>query len=67
MELRGTDRYREVLANRHDIIVKNMKDIICLLTDVAIQSHRNLIQKEAEKKLQYRSLSVEIQRIWNIK
>jgi hypothetical protein len=67
MELRGTDRYREVLANRPDIIVKNMKDVICLLTDVAIQSHRNLIQKEAEKKLQYRSLTVEIQRIWNIK
>jgi hypothetical protein len=52
---------REVLANRSDIIVKNKKDRTCLLVDVAIPSDRNVIQKEAEKKLKYKNLSIEIQ------
>jgi hypothetical protein len=39
------------LANRPDIIIKNKKDKTCLLIDVAIPSDRNVIQKEAEKKL----------------
>jgi hypothetical protein len=39
------------LANRPDIIVKNKKDKTCLLIDVAIPSDKNIIQKEAEKKL----------------
>jgi hypothetical protein len=56
---------REVLANRPDIIVKN-KDKTCLLIDVAIPSD-DVIQKEAEKKLQYKNLSIEIQRMWNMK
>jgi hypothetical protein len=54
------------LANRPDIIVKN-KDKTCLLTDVAIPSDKNVIQKEAEKKLNYKNLSIEILRMWNIK
>jgi hypothetical protein len=32
----------------------------CLLIDVAISSDRNVIQKESEKKLKYRNLSIEI-------
>jgi hypothetical protein len=39
------------LANRPDIIVKNKKDKTYLLIDVAIPSDKNVIQKEAEKKL----------------
>jgi hypothetical protein len=58
---------REVLANRPDIIIKNKKDIICLLIDVAIPSGRNVIQKESEKKLKLKNLSTEIQRMWNMK
>jgi hypothetical protein len=42
------------LANTPDIIVKNNKDKTCLLTDVAIPSGKNVIQKEAEKKLKYK-------------
>jgi hypothetical protein len=44
-----------------------MKDKICLLIDVAIPSDRNVIQKELEKKLKYNTLSIEIQRMWNMK
>jgi hypothetical protein len=46
---------REVLANRPDIIIKNMKDKICLQIDVAIPSDRNAIQ-ETEKKLKYKNV-----------
>jgi hypothetical protein len=37
------------------------------LIDVAIPSDKNVIQKEAEKKLKYKNLSREIQTRWNIK
>jgi hypothetical protein len=55
------------LANRTDIIIKNKKDKTCLLIDVAIPSDKNVIQKEAEKKIKYKNLSIEIQRMWNMK
>jgi hypothetical protein len=54
------------VANRPNIIDKN-NDRTCLLTDVAISSDRNVIQKEAENKLKYKNLSTEIQRMWKIK
>jgi hypothetical protein len=43
-----------------------MKDKICLLIDVAIPSDRNIIQ-ESEKKLKYKNVNTEIQRMWNMK
>jgi hypothetical protein len=46
---------REVTANRPDIIIKNNKETICTLIDVAIPADRNVVQKEAEKKLKYKS------------
>ena len=58
---------REVRANRPDIIIKNKKEKTCTLIDVAIPADRNVVQKEAEKKLKYKSLCIEIQRIWNLK
>jgi len=33
---------------------------------VAIPADRNVVQKEAEKKLKYKSLCIEIQRMWNL-
>jgi hypothetical protein len=57
----GVQTDRGVLANRPDIIIKNMKDKICLLINVAISSDRNVVQKESEKKLKYKNLSIEIQ------
>jgi hypothetical protein len=55
------------LANRPDIIIKSKKDKTCLLIDVAIPSDKNVTQEEAEKKLKYKNLSIEIQRMWNMK
>ena len=57
----------EVTANRADIIIKNKKGKTCTLIDVAIPADRNVLQKETEKKLKYKSLCIEIQRTWNLK
>jgi hypothetical protein len=57
----------EVMANRPDIVVKHKKDKTCLLINVAIPADKNVIQKEVEKKLKYKNLSIEIQRMWNMK
>ena len=35
-------------------------------TDVAISRDRNVIKKETEKILEYKDLTVEIQRMWNV-
>jgi hypothetical protein len=58
---------REVTANSPDIIIKKIKEKTCTLIDVAIPEVRNVMQKEAEKKLKYKSLCIEIQRMWNLK
>jgi hypothetical protein len=58
---------REVTANRSEMIIKNKKEETCTLIDVAIRADRNVVQKEAEKKLKYKSLYIEIQRMWNLK
>jgi hypothetical protein len=57
---------REVTANRPDII-KTKKEKTCTLKDVAILVDRNVVQKEAEKKLKFKSLCIEIERMWNLK
>jgi len=38
-----------------------------MLIDVAISGDRNMIKKEAEKILKYKDLTIEIQRMWNVK
>jgi hypothetical protein len=55
---------REVTANRADIIIKNKKQKIRTLIDVAIPADRNVVQTEVEKKLKYNSLYREKQRMW---
>jgi hypothetical protein len=50
-----------------DIIIKNKKRKICTLINVAIPADRIFVPKEAEKKLEYKSLCIEIQRMWNLK
>jgi len=34
---------------------------------VAIPADRSVVQKEAEKKLKYKSVCIEVQRMWNLK
>jgi hypothetical protein len=58
---------REITANRPDIIIKNKKEKTCTITDVAIPADRNVVRKEAEKKLKYKILGIEVQRMWNLK
>jgi hypothetical protein len=41
----------EVTANGSDIIITITKEKTCILIDVAIPADRNVMQKEAEKKL----------------
>jgi len=38
-----------------------------MLIDVAISRDGNVIKKEAEKILKYKDLTIEIQRMWNVK
>ena len=57
---------REVTANRPDIIIRNNKEETCTLIDVAIPADRNVVQKEAKKKLKCKSLCIELQRMWNL-
>ena len=58
---------REVTANRPDIIIKNKKEKTCTLIDVAIPADRNVVQKEAEKKLKHKGLGIEIEGMWKLK
>jgi hypothetical protein len=39
----------------------------CMLVGVAIPVDRNVIQKEADKILKYKNLTIELQRMWNVK
>jgi len=64
----SSSTHRKFTANRPDIIIKTKKNQkTCTLIDVAIPADRNVVQKEAEKNLQYKSLCIEIQRMWNLK
>ena len=38
-----------------------------MVIDVAISGDRNVIKKGAEKILKYKDLTIEIQRMWNVK
>ena len=38
-----------------------------MLIDVAISGDRNVIKNEAENILKYKDLTIEIQRMWNVK
>ena len=57
----------EVTVNRPDILIKNKEKNTCTQIDVAIPAGRNSVQKDAEKKIKYNSLCIEMQRMWNLK
>jgi len=50
-----------------DIIIRDNEKGTCMLIDVTISGDRNVIKKEAEKILKYKDLTIEIQRMWNVK
>jgi hypothetical protein len=58
---------RVVTANRPDIVIRIKEEKICIPTDVATPADRNVTQKGVERKLEHRSLCVEIQQVWNMK
>ena len=41
--------------------------VIIIIIIIIIPADRNVVQKEAEKKLKYKSLCIEIKRTWNLK
>jgi hypothetical protein len=53
--------------SKPDIVIRDNEKGTCMLIDVAIPGDRNVIQKEAEKILKYKYLTIEIQRMWNVK
>jgi len=58
---------RTIPNNKPDIIISDNEKGTCMLIDVAISGDRNVIKKEAEKILKYKDLTIEIQRLWNVK
>jgi len=58
---------RTIPNNKPDIIIRENGKRICILIDVAISRDRNVIKKETEKILKYKDLTIEIQRVWNVK
>jgi hypothetical protein len=58
---------RTIPNNKPDILIRDNEKRTCMLIDVAIAGDRNMIKKEAEKILKYKDLTIEIQRMWNVK
>jgi hypothetical protein len=58
---------RAIPNNKPDIVFRDNEKRTCMLRDVVISGNRNVIKKEAEKILKYKDLTIEIQRMWNVK
>jgi len=58
---------RTVPNNKPDFITRDNEKGTCMLIDVAISGDRNVMKKEAKKILKYKDLTIEIQRMWNVK
>jgi hypothetical protein len=58
---------RSIPNNKPDIIIRDNEKGTYMLIDVAIPGDRNVIKKEAEKILKYKDLTIETQRMCNVK
>ena len=58
---------RTIPNNKPDTIIRYNEKGTYMLIDVAISGDRNVIKNEAEKILKYKDLTIEIQRMWNVK
>jgi len=57
---------RTIPNNKADIIIGDNEKGTCMLIDVA-SGDRDVTEKEAERILKYKDLTIEIQRMWNVK
>lgn len=64
--LNGTNTKPEA-ALSNDIVVKDLKFKTAKLIDISIPSDYNVVTKETEKISKYCDLSLECQRMWNVK
>jgi hypothetical protein len=53
--------------NKPFITIDDNEKGTCMLRDVTISVERNMIKKEAENILKYKDVTIETQRMWNIK
>ena len=58
---------RTIPNNKPDIIIRDNEKRTCMSIDIAVSGERNVIKKEAKKILKYKDLTIEIQRMWNVK
>ena len=58
---------RTIPNNKPDIIIRDNEKRTCMLIDFANSGDRNVTKKEDEKILKYKDLTIEIQRMWNVK
>jgi len=58
---------RTIPNNKPVIIISDNEKGTYKLIDVAISGDRDVIKKEAEKTLKYKDVTIEIQRMWNVK
>ena len=58
---------RNIPNNKPDILIRDNEEGTCVLLIVAISVDRNVIKKEAESTVKYEDLTIEIQRMWNVK
>jgi hypothetical protein len=58
---------RTIHSNKPGIIISDNEKGTCMFIDIAISGDRNVIKKEAEKILKCKDLTIEIQRMWNVK
>jgi len=58
---------RPIPNNKPDIIIPDNEKGTYMLIDIAISEDRNVIKKVADKIIKYKDLTIEIQRMWNVK
>jgi hypothetical protein len=59
--------HRIVSNNKLDFIIRDNKPGTCMPIDGAVSADRHVIKREAEKILEYKDITIEIQRMWNMK
>ena len=58
---------RKMPNNKADIVIRGNERGAGMLIDAAISGHNSVIKKEAENVLKDKGLTIEIQRMWNVK